>query len=254
MDKYTLYVDESETFSQLDKSRRYFIMSGVIIQDNEYDDIDKKLKQIKVDMWKNNEAEQYILHEKDITAAQRRNPDIPEHYKIFKSKRNTISLYNKLSVIFKKSNITTLGVCLDKKQLTNDYGEDHINNQFTIAIQLLIEHYCMFLIENNAIGSICYESMQPCQNIAIQQRIFELKALGTMYYSPNTIQQHIKEIVFIPKASNYTGLQLADFVPNTLGRYVANFRPKNVNFSSNVRRTLYKANCDKRKFGFKLLS
>ena len=47
MDKYTLYVDESETFSQLDKSRRYFIMSGVIIQDNEYDDIDKKLKQIK---------------------------------------------------------------------------------------------------------------------------------------------------------------------------------------------------------------
>ena len=60
MDKYTLYVDESETFSQLDKSRRYFIMSGVIIQDNEYDDIDKKLKQIKVDMWKNDEAEQYI--------------------------------------------------------------------------------------------------------------------------------------------------------------------------------------------------
>ena len=86
MDKYTLYVDESETFSQLDKSRRYFIMSGVIIQDNEYDDIDKKLKQIKVDMWKNDEAEQYILHEKDITAAQRRNPDIPDHYKIFKSK------------------------------------------------------------------------------------------------------------------------------------------------------------------------
>ena len=98
--------------------------------------------------------------------------------------------------------------------------------------------------------------MQPEQNKKIQQRIYELKALGTMYYSPHTIQEHVKEIIFVPKSQNYVGLQLADFVPNTLGRYAAGLKPKNADFAKNVRRKLYKTGKpdNQRKFGFKILS
>ena len=53
---------------------------------------------------------------------------------------------------------------------------------------------------------------------------------GIMYYSPYTIQEHVKEIIFIPKSRNYVGLQIADFVPNTLGRYAAGLKPKNADF------------------------
>ena len=47
-----------------------------------------------------------------------------------------------------------------------------------------------------ATGAICYEAMQPEQNAKIQQRIYELKALGTMYYSSKTIQNYLRDIHF----------------------------------------------------------
>ena len=97
--------------------------------------------------------------------------------------------------------------------------------------------------------------MQPEQNTKIQQRIYELKALGTLYYSPKSIQDHLKQIKFVPKTENLAGLQLADFVPNTLGRYAASMKPKNRDFAKNVRAKLYDGEDDgKYKFGLKILS
>lgn len=106
---------------------------------------------------------------------------------------------------------------------------------------------------NRTTGAICYEAMQPEQNAKIQQRIYELKALGTMYYSSGTIQNYLRDINFVPKSENMAGLQLADFVPNTLGRYAAMMKPKNREFSRSVRDKLYDGNGDKR-FGFKILA
>lgn len=89
----------------------------------------------------------------------------------------------------------------------------------------------------------------------IQQRLYELKALGSMYYSPKTIQDCIREIHFVKKSENMIGLQLADFVPNTLGRYVAGMEPQNKNFAKIVRKKLYDGCQDKTyRFGFKVLS
>lgn len=57
----------------------------------------------------------------------------------------------------------------------------------------------------------------------------------------------------MPKSENMAGLQLADFVPNTLGRYAAMMKPKNREFSRSIRDKLYDGNGDKR-FGFKILA
>lgn len=46
------------------------------------------------------------------------------------------------------------------------------------------------------------------------------------------------------KADNLAGLQLADFVPNTLGRYAAMMKPKNRDFAKNVRNKLYDGGAD----------
>ena len=177
------------------------------------------------------------------------------NHQIFTDTKKVQLLYNELSKLFKKSDLYTIGVCLDKSVLFARYGEKNLNNQLTIAIQLLIEHYCQFLIMNHAAGDICYEAMQPEQNTKIQQRLYELKALGSMYYSPKTIQDCIREIHFVKKSENMIGLQLADFVPNTLGRYVAGMKPKNKNFAKIVRKKLYDGCQDKTyRFGFKVLS
>ena len=259
MTEYTLYMDESETFNRI--GDKYFVMSGIIIKNSNYVEIENELNKIKQNVWDNaTGCEKYILHEKDISFASnrlnsKRLNTIPTYYHIFQSRKKVLLLYNELSKLFKNADILTIGVCLNKSVLYSCYGKNELNNQFTIAIQLLIEHYCQFLIKNKVTGDICYEAMQPEQNIKIQQRIYELKALGTMYYAPKTIQDHLKQIQFVAKIDNFAGLQLADFVPNTLGRYAANMKPKNRDFAKNVRSKLYDGGMDgKYKFGFKILS
>lgn len=257
MAEYTLYIDESETFNNT--GNKYFVMSGVIIRDSDYLEIENKLNQIKKKIWDNAQGcEKNILHEKDVNFANfrlnsKRLSDVPACYHIFRDKRKVLLLYNELSKLFKDAPLYTIGVCQDKSVLFARYGESNLNNQLTIAIQLLIEHYCQFLIMNRTTGAICYEAMQPEQNAKIQQRIYELKALGTMYYSSGTIQNYLRDIYFVPKSENMAGLQLADFVPNTLGRYAAMMKPKNREFSRSVRDKLYDGNGDKR-FGFKILA
>lgn len=257
--EYTLYMDESETFNHI--GEKYFVMSGIIIKNSIYGDIENALNKVKKIVWDNAiGCEEYILHEKDISFASNRLNSkklntIPAYYHIFRNKQKVVLLYNELSKLFKNTDILALGVCLDKKVLYSCYGESELNNQLTIAIQLLLEHYCQFLIKNKAIGGICYEAMQPEQNTKIQQRIYELKALGTLYYAPKTIQNHLKQIQFVAKTDNFAGLQLADFVPNTLGRYAARMKPKNRDFAKNVRSKLYDGGIGgKYKFGFKILS
>lgn len=258
MSEYTLYIDESETFNKT--GRKYFVMSGVIISQDEYDTINTEVEKLKKRVWDNEAGcENYILHEKDVSFASnplnsRKLSSISPYFHIFTDKNKVHLLYNELSKLFKDAKLHTIGVCLDKSTLFSSYGESNINNQLTIAIQLLIENYCQFLIKKGAIGDICYESMQPEQNKKIQQRIYELKALGTMYYSPQTIQNHVHNIYFVAKSDNLIGLQLADFVPNTLGRYVAGMKPKNKNFAKSVRKKLYDNNQDgTHRFGFKVL-
>ncbi len=259
MAEYTLYIDESETFNSA--GNKFFVMSGVIIGKADYQEIQAEMEALKRKVWNNAAGcENYILHEKDVGFANfslnsSKLSELPGCYRIFKDAKKVQMLYNELSKLFKKSDLHTIGVCLDKNALFARYGERNLNNQLTIAIQFLVERYCQFLIMKQAEGDICYEAMQPEQNTKIQQRLYELKALGSMYYSPKAIQNHVREIYFVKKSENMIGLQLADFVPNTLGRYVAGMRPKNTNFAKIVRAKLYDGGQDGAYlFGFKVLS
>ena len=78
---------------------------------------------------------------------------IPSYNSIFKNRANVVKLYNRLSKLFHDAPITILGVCLDKNALFDSYGERHMNDQFTIAIQLMIEHYCQFLSDTRSAGN-----------------------------------------------------------------------------------------------------
>ncbi len=51
MAEYTLYIDESETFNSA--GDKYFVMSGVIIKDSDYPEIEDKLNRVKKKIWDN---------------------------------------------------------------------------------------------------------------------------------------------------------------------------------------------------------
>lgn len=259
MTDYTLFIDESETSNS--SGNKFFVMAGVIIKNSDYLAVEQNIENIKRVLWNNApDCEKNILHEKDISFAsnstnKRKLNQIPNYQHIFTKRSKVTLLYNELSKLLANTDLYTMGVCMDRSTINNYYGESDINNQLTISIQLLIEHYCQFLIKNNATGSICYESMQIQQNDRIQQRLYELMALGTMYYSPKAIQSRITKISFSPKSDNIAGLQLADFIPNALGRHVAGLQAKNHDFSKNVRKKLYDGGDpqNRYKFGCKIL-
>ena len=51
MTEYTLYMDESETFNRI--GDKYFVMSGIIIKNSNYVEIENELNKIKQNVWDN---------------------------------------------------------------------------------------------------------------------------------------------------------------------------------------------------------
>lgn len=251
--QYTLYLDESETFTS--SAQRYFTVGGVILPKTEESKISKDLIALKALLWGNQpNSIQYILHEKEISEAQHNGVSKNPCYSIFRQNCKVNTLYKELSIILKRYQIVCIGVCLDADKLTQFYG-NRTNRHLSIALQLLLENYCHFLmVHNNAVGDICYESLQEPGNQQLRQRSYELEALGTMYYTSHFFQTHIGDIRFIGKSKNVPGLQIADFIPNTLARTAAKLPPKHKGFKITVLKQLYNGNMDNcYKYGLKVI-
>lgn len=250
MGHYILYLDESETFtSTMD---RYFAIGGVIVPDTIKNQLVQDINTLKSRLW-GPMATQNILHEKEISEALHKRLSVTSPYSIFKNKANIVTLYNGLSVILSKYHIVTIGACLNESEIERLYGKE-VSPKLTIALQLLLENYCHFLMTHNATGDICYESLQEPGNRGLRQRFYELEALGTMYYPPHFFQTHIGDIQFKEKTSNDPGLQLADFIPNTLARVAAGLKPKHNIFKKQVVRQLYDGGMNNtEKFGGKVM-
>lgn len=73
--------------------------------------------------------------------------------------------------------------------------------------------------------------------------------------TPLTFFKHILEILsFAGKNENLAGLQLADFIPNTMARSAARMPPKHDSFKQTVLRQAYNGGVGLRdKYGFKVI-
>ena len=68
MAEYTLYIDESETFNSA--GDKYFVMSGVIIKDSNYSDIENVLNKAKQIVWEIFRGVRGTYYMKKISALQ----------------------------------------------------------------------------------------------------------------------------------------------------------------------------------------
>lgn len=252
MHKYILYLDESETFTAA--NNRFFAVGGVIIKEDKIDEVSSKLADLKKKLWAGDaNASSYILHEKEISEAKKHGHARNACYNIFRTNGKYSDLYAGLASILKKQNLITMGVCIDETALGRLYP-GITNSKLTIALQMLLENYCHFLGQQNAVGDICYESLEDSGNQELRQRFYELEALGTMYYTPGFFQTHIGDIRFEKKTENLAGLQLADFIPNTFARSCSGATAKHEDFKKRVLHQAYDGKLSNRpKYGLKLI-
>lgn len=264
MDEYTLYLDESE-IPVLDENEneinKLFVIAGIIVKNTYHDnELTNCLNMLKDSIWDKEKYKEdrrsYVLHEMEVTSAKYGSfgKIKHKHHKIFARPSKYRLLYEKMSELIQNSDITTLGACIKQTELHNIYNQYTLNDKKSILMQIIIENYYHFLVENNAIGTICYESMHENQNEVINKRYQYVKNTGTMFYPAKRINSKIKGLVFIDKESNVTGLQIADFIPNTLGRAECDKNSKSEANYQSVYNKLYDGNRKMlEKFGLKII-
>jgi hypothetical protein len=258
MSEYTLFLDESAIPCDEKTKEEYFIIAGVILENGKHDKIiTDALNAIKDKIWNNKkDCHDYILHELEANIAKSRDfKRIKNKYnKVFLQPSKYKLLYTEISNLIDISDVTTIGVCINEKSINKLYDSKNLNHRMSISMQMIIENYYHFLSVNNGTGKICYESMPENQNKIIEKRYGQIRNIGTMYYPAKVINKRITHIEFVSKHCNLAGLQIADFIPNSLGRqYCSKNSKSNITYES-IYNKLYDGNMGlKEKFGFKIL-
>lgn len=260
---YNLYLDESETHDNSIKIwiNKTFAIGGIIVEDTYANNQLKiELDNLKYSIWGDSfpNYKDLVLHEKEVKDANNGHKKYLQtqckaHNKIFHNKSNVIKLYTELEKIIRNGNIITLGACIKHDELNNLYSESIQNDRYLVALQIILENYVHFLCNENAKGRIIYEHNGENQIKTLRMKFNMIKTLGTLFISPEVIQEKLIDIDFPYKSENIPGLQIADFIPNVIVRKHAGKKLEKHNIYKTIKRFSYKGSSSNDKFGIKVL-
>lgn len=233
MDEYTLYLDESKTgnYNTITKMQEdpLFVIAGIIVKNSYHDTIlSEQINSLKCSIWNRCDNDllfkEHILHELEMSRAfTHKTKQLKfEYNKVFKNKHIYNYTYDMMSNIIENADIVIIGAGVMEKELQLMHLRQELNDELSICMNIIIENYYHFLCAVDGIGTICYESMPENQNAKIQKRYQIIRNTGTMFYPAKAINKRVKGIEFKNKLDNIIGLQVADFIPNAIGRHILN--------------------------------
>ena len=235
-DEYVLYLDESEF-----KRSMTFAIAGIAIKKDNIGLLEKEIAEVKKLIW----DEEYItlnnpvLHctELEKVFVKRNSDDItgirPEYQELKKRKSEDIEkiytrVYGKISQALRKSGATVFSCIIKIQQLRalffldeNHNGIHLIDDQYSIALQKIIENFTHYLSVNDGYGDVIYESRNNIgENSAKSPDIklinvyhkIQANNKGIVYTDSAAVQNRNRTIVTYSKSENIAGLQFADFV------------------------------------------
>lgn len=261
--RYTLFLDESETHRH-DKmahsdSDYHFCMAGVIVAEDDYPDLQNSVNQLKRNVWPElGNPESVILHQMRLIEAEKGRLDTGKYleYAKFNRRSERKKFYNELKKVFVDNKLTIVGSSINEDNLKQYYWVAGRNkqDQYLVAMQLLLENYCHFLCTNNAMGNIVYEHRELIGNEKLRDKYYHMKLMGSMYMTKEAAEKRLLGIDFIDKSNNEAGLQIADFIPNSFARDHAGISQSNPNIFATLRYNLYDGNMGNRdRFGIKYM-
>lgn len=259
--RYILFLDESETHKHDNMTHMdsdfHFCMAGVIVAEDDYKQLKNSVNQMKRNVWPELlEPEQVILHQMRLIEAEkgRLNSSMYPEYAKFRTRAERKKFYDELKKIFVDNKLTIVGSSINEDNLKQYYWVTGKNkqDQYLVAMQLLLENYCHFLCTNNAMGSIIYEYRELKGNEKLRDKYYHMKLMGSMYMTKEAAEKRLLGIDFVDKASNEVGLQIADFVPNAFARNHAGINQPSPNIFGTLRFNLYDGGMgNKDRFGIK---
>lgn len=130
-----------------------------------------------------------------------------------------------------QNDITIVGSSISEGNLKDFYWVKGKNkqDQYLVAMQLLLENYCHFLCTKDGMGNIIYEYRELIGNEKLRDKYYHMKLMGSMYMARATAEVRLLGLDFADKNDNIAGLQIADFVPNSFARDHAGSRQSKPN-------------------------
>lgn len=217
MANYILFLDElkaNDTYSN-------FCMGGIFVEEVHY----RKLVVPKMMEFKNNILGNTgkVLHENELS-------DLLSKYKHDKKQEKTKAIYDAIRYLLMNYDIHTICVGITKNNLLSYYPNDSKNYNkyrlYNVALQIIMENFTHFLVENDSQGCVFYESRNMQADYELQKQYELIKKHGTLYIPSEVMQKRLLGISFPLKIDNNIGLQIADFILNPMARKFDNMEQK----------------------------
>ena len=241
MKEYYLFLDESKPNMNFPN----FTLGGIAIEKEAYEMQMKPLvNKLKKECFGDDKL---ILHEIDI---RRKSGDFTGI-----SQDQQKKFFEELEKLFQNNDFfSVLAVSVNMNDLDILYKENDRNDIYYIALQLLMENFVHFLSLNDGIGTLYLETTDAVNNKRLQNLFHLLKATGTLFMKKETLQERLSTINFAIKSDNIIGLQIADFIPNSLARQALSKRQKPYSIYNEIDARLYDGNIGKKdRFGLKII-
>mgnify|MGYP005933936127 CR=1 FL=1 len=128
----------------------------------------------------------------------------------------------------------------------NKYDSSFLNNEYLVCLEIILENFAHFLEKKKAIGIVYLESQNSKADNRLHNYYQQLVKRGTRCMSNHAIRTQISTFNFYQKSDLNIGLQIADFIPNTMKKYAVALKGEHF--------TAHKGNGDAVKKGDLLIS
>lgn len=242
MSSFTLYLDESKQNDRLP----YYTVGGLIIEDSVLDTaVRPAVDAIKMSVFGKLDTP---LHEYDIREATK------SEYQVFNDEKIRTKFWSDLNSLFSSFPYFVISVTISTSAYANRYQNSIKNDEYFVALQLILENFAYFLDKRNSSGNIIIENQNVGKDVMIREHFYSLMNQGTLYLTKKSLQNRILGFRICSKPENNPGLQLADFVPNAMKRLVIGRKQKSPSVATILESKAYDGEVgEKSRFGLKLI-
>ena len=147
--------------------------------------------------------------------------------------------WDSMGNLFKKDDITVFAAVINPDEYKAKYNSKFLNDEYLVCLEIVVENFVHFLEKSDAIGTIYLESQNPKADNRLTNYFRQLVKRGTRCMNNHAVRTQIATFNFYQKKDLNIGLQIADFIPNTMKKYAYGIKNKRPSIENDIARCLY---------------
>lgn len=225
---YYLFLDESgdHGLSNIDDSFPIFVLSGILINEPDYETLKQNIDEIKKHFWGDKKV---IFHSRDIRKCEK-------EFVVLFDEAIKKEFYEEINNLISTSNYEIISSAIDKNKYIQRYGRLS-DDVYEIALSFIVERAVFSLDakrDQNKKLNIIIERRGKKEDKKLTEHFQTLCARGTGYVEPFRLTNYGLNISFKGKSDDIAGLQLADLIAYPIARHVLDPDRANLAFDTFV--------------------